>query len=225
MKTLNHSLIALFATIIISANTGCGSDPPVSTAGDEGGGGSGSDGGTGGMPGEGQCYDGNGNNCNNGSGGNGNTNTGKNWTTYSFDVFQNDPYETWGFIDSQAQDFLSCYMSTSCKKKMDSNDPSTDFQRLGDGNYEENYSGNMGCFVVARNGTNGDCGYNLQLQSGTEGLLWGKVYLSAGNDGQQLKTQKALVGFESGDKCAPAAVVVCSENAFTLKQFAAGTKP
>lgn len=220
MKTNLVSILAFALSLTtIAALTGCGNDAPVSTAGDEGGGGSDS-GGTGGMPNEGECYDGSGQNCNNnGSGGS----TGKNWTTYSFDVFQNDPYETWGFIDSQAQDFLSCYMSASCKKKMDNNDPSTRFQRLGDGNYEENYSGNMGCFVVARNGS--DCGYNLQLQSGTEGLLWGKVYLSAGNDEQQLKTQKALIGFESGDKCAPAAVVVCSENAFTLKQFAAGTQP
>lgn len=217
MKTTTSisSLAFALSLVVTAALTGCGSDPPIGTYDDTGAGGSdgNGEGGSGGNPPEGSCYDDNGNPCA----------TGDNWTTYSFDVFQSDPYETWGFIDDQAEDFLSCYMSTSCKKKMDGNDPSTRFQRLGDGNYSEAYKGNLGCFVIARNGS--DCGYNLQVKSGTEGLLWGKIYLSAGNDEQQIKTQSADIGFESGDKCAPAALVVCSENAFTLKQYASGSKP
>jgi hypothetical protein len=220
MKSIisNSKLVALALVLVTAALTGCGNDPPVSTAGDDGsGGGAGTDG-SGGPP-EGTCYDSNGQPCNNDGAGT----TGDNWGVYSFDAFESDPYNTWGFIDDMSSKFLTCYMDSSCREKMKNNDPSTRFQYLGDGNYEEAYQGALGCFITARNA--GDCGYNLQMQSGTQGLLWGKVYLSAGNDGQEIKTQKANIGYDTGDKCAPAAVVVCSENAFTLKQYVAGTTP
>jgi len=229
MKTNLVSTLALALTITTAsaALIGCGNDAPIPLDGDDGTGGTGGGGsagtggtgnssGTGGNPQPGTCYDSNGKPCT-GAG-----TTGSNWAVASGDVFKTDPYDTWSWVSSQNDAFATCFADTACKAKIVANDPAVRWQYLGDGNYSEAYSGNLGMFNLGRAAST--CGYNLQVQSATEGLCWGEIKLSTGGR-ETFKTQKAVIGFESGDKCMPAAVIALCENAITISQFASGTNP
>lgn len=219
MKTNLVSILAFALSLTtIAALTGCGNDAPVSTAGDEGGGGSAGtgNGGNNGNPPEGTCYDSAGKPCT-GAG-----TTGNSWAVASGDLHQSDDYNKWSWVSAQNDEFATCFNSTACKAKIVANDSSVKWQYLGDGNYQEAYNGNLGMFNLGRSAST--CGYNLQIQSATKGLCWGEVKLSTGGR-ETFKTQRAVIGFESGDKCAPGAVIALCENAITISQYTSGSTP
>jgi hypothetical protein len=214
MKTTNISSIAFALSIIIATLTGCGNDAPVRQDGVDGTGGSGGNGN--GNPPEGTCYDSNGKPCT-GAG-----STGNNWAVISGDVFQADPYNTWSWVSSQNDAFATCFNDSACKAKIVANDPSVRWQFLGDGNYSEAYKGSLGMFNLGRSASS--CGYNIQIQSATTGLCWGEIKLSTGGR-ETFKTQKAVIGYDSGDACKPGAIIALCENAITVSQYESGTTP
>lgn len=209
-KNLTLAILALSLSLGTTTLVGCGDDRPVATydnAGGDGGTG-GNETGTGGTTSDG------------GTGGGTVGTTGSNWAFYSFDVFKGDPYNTYEWTDNEANTAVACFTDSTCRAKMNANDPSQRFQFLGDGDYSESFSKNMGCFAFLRDVTS--CGRKFTVKSGTAGVCWGTVKLSdssKGNTTQHFKSSSISFGWESGDECAPGVIIACCENAITVTAY------